>query len=139
MNLEQYMDMAGDSSISLEKQGPGHDVGVESGVGQKPIRHDGESNVHGRGLVSWYLTGGYRDLSDNLTPVLEESRTVGVLEADTVRIPDVEICVDGHVEGDSESGNIQGEIQIPQGDGVDSGYWTFGFEHSESQYEDDDT
>lgn len=133
VNTEENPHFSRNSHICLKRQRTGNDVGVHSGVGEHSIRHYRKSKVHRFRTASADPACGDRRLADFLPPVAENNRAVLVLEADSVRVFDGGVNVEGDVEEDSELSQVDGEIQVGERDGVDGGDGMLGFENGETE------
>lgn len=137
VNLEQNSNIAGDSGESSEGQCTGDDILVEIGVGEEAVGHEGEGDVHGEGLAGANVASRYGNLSNILASVLEDGGAVGEVEADSIGVVDGHVGVEADVQQHPQPEDVEREIDIPEGDGVDSGDRSFGFEDGEPQYQHD--
>lgn len=107
VNIEEYAHFPCNSDVSLKRQRTGDNVGIQSGVGEQAIRHQGESEVQRAGVAGANLARWDGDLADVVPSVPEESSAVGVLEADPIGVGEGDAQVKCDVQEDSEPSYVQ--------------------------------
>lgn len=137
MDIENELHFTFHGDERLEMQRAGYDLPVEIGVGNQPIRHQREREVEIPSGAGANLSGGDRNLTDVGAFEAEERAAVGVPESDAVRVPDGDGGVEADVEVDAESGDVDGEIEVGDGDGVDSDDGVLGLENGKCEDEDE--
>lgn len=136
-NKPQDSHFTGDGNRRIERNFAGGDIGEKLRARQKAIGHDGESEVHRLGFTGGDIAGGDRRDADEAASVIEIGGGIGVLKSDLVRIGDGEIDVERDVEIYTESGEVETDVEVANGDGIESIGRTLGLEGGEGENEDD--
>lgn len=137
VNAEHYANLAGKSDVSPERHGAGDDVGEESGVGGDAVGHDGDGEVEGAGVAGADSAGGDGDVADLVAPVAEDGVAAVVAVAHPVGVVDGDDGGEADVEEDLEPGQVDGEVQVFDGDGGDGDGGTAGLEDGEAEDEEE--
>lgn len=119
-------------------QSAGEHLLVEIGVEDHPIRHQRQREDESPLVARADLAAGDGDLAHVLALEPEEGAAVGELEPHAVRVVQGDVGVQADVEVDAESGHVDGEIEVGDGDGVDGDDGLLGLEHGDGEDEDEE-
>lgn len=137
MEIENHPHFTWHPHERLEVDRAGDRLLVEIRVENQPIRHQRQRQLHIPGVARADLAGGDRHLPDVVAAVAEDGAAVDVFESDAVRVVDCDVGVEADVEVDAESGDVDSEIEVGDGDWVDGDDRVFRLEDGEGEDEDE--